>query len=84
MPVTTIHNCPTCRCHPPHRPVKADTGLWLKHTIEMPRATESQCQMVASNLNRHIPSRTSRGGGYRVLNHYPSGMLYITLIACAR
>jgi hypothetical protein len=84
MPIGSVHDCPYCMCYPPHRPIKADTGKYFKSTIEMPRATERQAEAVASRLNQHIPSRTRRGGGYRVLNHYPSGKLYVTLIGSAR
>ena len=78
-----IHDCPYCQCRV-HRPVKTDTGRWFKSTIEMPGATEQQAAYTASRLNQHIPSRTRRGGGYRVLNHYPSGKLYVMLIEVAR
>jgi hypothetical protein len=84
MPIGAMHDCPYCQCHPPHRPIKTDTGRWFKSTVEMPGATELQAEAVASRLNQHIPIRTRRGGRYRVLNHYPSGKLYVTLTECGR
>ncbi len=58
-----------------------DFGVRLKYAIELPRVSEAHAQQIASRLNQRIgKTHGYRGGRFAVLNHYPSGNRYVTLI----